>query len=451
MAYAAISVAVLAVASLGPETGSTTFWPGAGLTVAVLLLRPRREWPALLAAVFVAELVVDVAHGFGVGPSLGYAVANCVEPLVGALLVRRFVGPEPDLRKVPDLLRFVAAAVVAGPLLGAVLGSGPPVLLDGDPWLPRLPQWFAGDGVGVLVVASFVLTRRRPGEASWKLQAAVAAGVAAVAFVVAGPWVEPARLGLEYLLIPVLVLVGARLRTGGAAAALLAASVIVETVSAASAGPFAAGGAGGGLVAGQMFLVMGCFTALVVAALTHDLVERERTEASLRAQILHDDLTGLGNRRLLDERLGHALDRLPRESGGVAVISIDLDGFKAVNDRHGHAAGDAVLVEIARRIEGTVRVGDTPARVGGDEFVVLAEHVTDPLEAAALARRLAVALSRPVRWEDRNLLISASVGLAVSGGYEAPTDLLARADQAMYRTKHAGGGATLAFSDLPPA
>lgn len=437
-AYAAVSVTVSVVSSFGTEAGAA-FWPGAGLTVAALLLRPRREWPALLAAVAVAEISVDLATGFGFWASISFAVANCAEPVLAATLLRQAGMAPPDLRRTPDLLRFVGAAVVAGPALGALLGTALPALLVGDPWFPRLPRWWVGDGVGVLVVAPFLLTRGRPRTGTWPQALGPGAALLGTALVAAGPWSFPGRFGLQYLLIPAVVLVALRLRTGGAAAGTLLVGLIVETVSAASYGPFSHGEAGGRLVAAQMFLVMCALTALIVAALTNHLVERERSEAVLRAQAQRDSLTGLGNRRLLEERLDRALARLARHPGLVAVICVDLDGFKAVNDTFGHAAGDAVLVEAARRIERTVRVFDTPARLGGDEFLVVAEDLSGPADAASLATRLTEALALPLCWEDQPLTVTASVGYALTE--DPATDrkwLLAEADRAMYRAKRAG-------------
>ncbi|HET9442424.1 MAG TPA: diguanylate cyclase [Acidimicrobiales bacterium] len=431
--YASLSTVVTVVTSFGTEAGAA-FWPGAGLSVAALLLRPRREWPALLAAVFAAELAVDLATGFHPVAALGFGVANCAEPLLAAVLLQRWGLAPPDLARVPHLLRFVAAAVVAGPALGGLLGTAIPALALGDPWLPRLPRWIVGDGMGVLMVAPIVLSW--PGRSWGRRHLVPLAVLAGAAVVTAGPWREAERLGLAYLLIPALVLVALRLRTPGAAAGVVLVAAVVETVSAASAGPFAEGGRGAGLLAGQMFLLMCAFTALTVAALTDDLVRRERAEVDLRAQALYDSLTGLANRRLVHERLRHALDRLRRHPSVVVVACIDLDGFKAVNDRHGHAAGDAVLVETARRIQRTVRETDTAARLGGDEFVVVAEDIRDADEAGALVARLTAELNRPVRWQGRSLEVGASVGLAVTASASSdPDQLVAMADRAMYRAK----------------
>nr|MDP8978907.1 GGDEF domain-containing protein [Actinomycetota bacterium] len=155
---------------------------------------------------------------------------------------------------------------------------------------------------------------------------------------------------------------------------------------------------------------------------------------------LHDALTGLPNRLLLIERVRHALGRAPREALRPAVLFCDLDGFKAVNDRFGHTAGDQFLIAVVDRLLGTLRPGDTLARMGGDEFVVLCEDARTTSDAVAVARRLLTALAPPLQIGHRRAALSASVGVAVSHGVrEDAHGLLRRADLAMYRAKRRGG------------
>jgi len=164
---------------------------------------------------------------------------------------------------------------------------------------------------------------------------------------------------------------------------------------------------------------------------------RMRTEERMRHEALHDPLTGLANRTLLRDRLEHAIARSERERGATAVLFIDLDNFKGVNDSHGHAAGDAVLVESARRLQSAVRPGDTVARIGGDEFVAVCEHV-DVDSALAVAHRLQEALRPPFTTGDVEHQLSASIGVAL--GAHDPNGMLGNADAASYRAKAAGRG-----------
>jgi len=168
---------------------------------------------------------------------------------------------------------------------------------------------------------------------------------------------------------------------------------------------------------------------------------------------LHDPLTGLANRGLLMDQLGQALTRSGRRPGSVAVLFLDLDRFKVVNDSLGHAVGDDLLVEVARRLEGVMRTADTVARIGGDEFVVLVEDVVRVDEALALARRLRAAIAAPiVVAAGQRVVLTASVGIAVStdgadGVAATPSSLLWDADIAMYRAKDSGRDSVCVFED----
>jgi diguanylate cyclase (GGDEF)-like protein len=153
-------------------------------------------------------------------------------------------------------------------------------------------------------------------------------------------------------------------------------------------------------------------------------------------QALHDALTGLPNRLLFLDRLQHALERAARHGESAAVLFVDLDRFKGVNDSLGHAAGDELLVAVADRLRACVRLEDTAARLGGDEFAVLAEALDDRRDAALLAERILGALQQPFELHGREVFVTASIGIAV--GESPEEELLRNADVAMYRAKAAG-------------
>jgi diguanylate cyclase (GGDEF)-like protein/PAS domain S-box-containing protein len=167
-----------------------------------------------------------------------------------------------------------------------------------------------------------------------------------------------------------------------------------------------------------------------------DITERRATADRLAYRALHDPLTGLPNRTLLTDRLEQAVRAVARERGGVAVLYLDLDDFKEVNDTHGHRAGDQVLIEVARRLRAAVRPADTVARLGGDEYAVVAEGLPAP-DALALAERVREAL-RPAIGD---LVVVASVGTAHSSTVGLDADaLLHEADADMYRAKRRANG-----------
>nr|MDQ6949443.1 PAS domain S-box protein [Actinomycetota bacterium] len=170
-----------------------------------------------------------------------------------------------------------------------------------------------------------------------------------------------------------------------------------------------------------------------------DITERRAEDQRLTFAALHDPLTGLANRRLLRDRLSLALARAARSGRKVAVVYLDLDGFKAVNDSLGHEHGDLLLRQAAARLEELVRDSDTLARLGGDEFVLVADDLAGPAEARAIARRIKKSLSRPFDLPGgARVAISASVGIAMAGGDADPNTLLRHADAAMYQAKEGG-------------
>jgi diguanylate cyclase (GGDEF)-like protein/PAS domain S-box-containing protein len=176
-------------------------------------------------------------------------------------------------------------------------------------------------------------------------------------------------------------------------------------------------------------------------------LERLRDEERMRHEAVHDPLTGLANRTLLRDRLEHALARSEREEEmATGVLFVDLDNFKQVNDAYGHAAGDAVLVELGRRLRTAVRPADTVARLGGDEFVVVCERV-DAATALALGRRLEAAIREPLEVGGVTHLLSASIGVAL--GRTDPDTLLGDADSAVYAAKAAGRGEVRLFTPPP--
>jgi diguanylate cyclase (GGDEF)-like protein len=168
-----------------------------------------------------------------------------------------------------------------------------------------------------------------------------------------------------------------------------------------------------------------------------------KTVADALHQALHDSLTALPNRQLLIDRLEHAQARAARAGTRVAVLFVDLDTFKDVNDTFGHAAGDVLLREAARRLLACIRAADTAARFGGDEFVVLLEDADSP-RVSQIANRILEAMSEPFEIEGRELYIGASIGIAV-GGANAAEDLLRNADLALYRAKTKGRGQKQVF------
>jgi diguanylate cyclase (GGDEF)-like protein/PAS domain S-box-containing protein len=173
-----------------------------------------------------------------------------------------------------------------------------------------------------------------------------------------------------------------------------------------------------------------------------DISERKVFEHQLEHQAFHDPVTDLPNRALFNERVRHAVARARREEHGLAVIFVDLDDFKTVNDSLGHAAGDRVLNEVAKRLDTSIRASDTAARFGGDEFTVLLEGVQGPGEAAETAERIVESIGQPILLEQKEILLRASLGISVLevGVVGDADELIRNADAAMYIAKRDGKG-----------
>nr|WP_246316264.1 sensor domain-containing diguanylate cyclase [Kineococcus aurantiacus] len=173
-------------------------------------------------------------------------------------------------------------------------------------------------------------------------------------------------------------------------------------------------------------------------AFVEDITARRNEAERLERAALHDPLTGLPNRAKAEEQLRTAVGRTQRRGGGCAVLFVDLDHFKDVNDTLGHAAGDELLRDVADRLSGLVRTGDLAARLGGDEFVLVCQDVADAKALAAIADRVCERITIPVDLGSRTVTVTASVGAARTDGGLSPEELLAAADRAMYRAKAAG-------------
>jgi diguanylate cyclase (GGDEF)-like protein len=247
---------------------------------------------------------------------------------------------------------------------------------------------------------------------------------------------------------------GALLGGAWAASALL---VAMGEVGPAGTGPSVAGVLGAGAMVAALALLLLLLhqhdrrlrrnleeTRAGQSRLGQALADLREREAQLRDVAYHDNLTGLPNRLMFYERLDQARRQADGEGHRFAVVFIDLDGFKAVNDRFGHGLGDALLQAVAERLRGAVRGGDTVARLGGDEFTVLLRGVGDEGHAVQIARKLLETLRAPfdVHGQQVHLSGSAGVTLGHAGGTD-PEQVVKRADAAMYRAKDAGRGIVL--------
>ena len=178
---------------------------------------------------------------------------------------------------------------------------------------------------------------------------------------------------------------------------------------------------------------------VAVEGIVRDVTDRKRMEEHLEYQAYHDPLTDLPNRSLIIDRLTHALARANRRGSHVAILFMDLNDFKVINDSLGHEAGDHLLVALADRLQGCLRLEDTLARLGGDEFVILLEDTSNLSDATRICERILEELRRPFMLDEREVFVTPSIGIALdTPGQESPEELLRNADTAMYQAKEKG-------------
>jgi diguanylate cyclase (GGDEF)-like protein len=449
MAVAYLAISQLAADLFHPVSDGAGLAPAAGLSLGTLLVLPRRLWGWLLAGVAVAELAGDLARGYSLAVCLGWTLGNVVEPLVAATLLRWVGNRHGELTPLPRLLQFLGLAVVAGPLVGASIGTAATVLGLDKSLVQTWPKFVIGDALGVLVVTPVILAwRARSSEwhrrSPWEALAMAASALAVTALVfsdLGGTWTAT----MAYLLIPFFT--WAALRFGMLTVSVL--SMVVAFVSTyvtwAGAGPFAQvdGPRQHAVTLLQMFLVVTVSTALILAALVSDLRDGRQVEAELRHRASHDLLTGLPNRAVLAEALEAALGCSGPGEGDVALLVCDVDHFKRVNDTYGHSAGDLFLVELSRRLRESVRTEDLVARISGDEFVVLLTGA-DAATVEAVCDRILATVCRPVPLADggatREVPASLSAGLALGGRGTTAAQLFGAADLALYEAKRRGRG-----------
>ncbi len=429
--------------------GVAPIWPPAGLALALVILRG----PRILPAIAVGELVANATSGTPLAAATGMAVGNTFEALAGLMLLRWVVGRTLSLHRVRDVLALGTLGAALATTLSAtagVLSLWTAGVIPASALWSSWEVWWVGDALGVLIVTPLVLTWVRPNphlrSESAPLETAAALALLAVATYAAFGG------GASYpsLVFPALAWMAMRLDRRMASTGALVVAVVAVVRTAEGAGAFANDDAVHALWHLDTFLAVIALTGMILGAVRSErdrmqLALQETNTEALIQQALHDGLTGLPNRTLFLDRLEHALARQRRHHGTVAVLFLDLDRFKWVNDSLGHQAGDHLLHVVTRRLTACLRPEDTVARFGGDELVLLCEEITEA-DACTLAARVAAAIAQPVDLVGQEVTPHASIGIALSGSTSpdngadvSPESLLRDADIAMYRAKEAGG------------
>jgi diguanylate cyclase (GGDEF)-like protein len=430
----------LMVAIVNPSASAV--WPPTGIALAALLLLGNRVWPAI----FVGAFVVNVTTAGTVATSIGIASGNTLEALLGAYLVNRFANGRNVFDNPHDILK---AAILAGGLsttVSATIGVSSLALGGfaawndfGSVWL----TWWLGDAVGDLIVAPLIVLWSLNPRIDWKqgetLKALVLLLVVAVMGLLIFGGFLPATVSnepLTFLALPLLVWTAFRFGQREAVSANFLLSLIAVTGTLRGVGPFTGESQNESLVLLQAFMGVIAVTTISLATVVS---ERKRLEAQLRHLAEHDPLTSLVSRSRFQEELARELTAARRYGFQVAVLFIDMDDFKHVNDSLGHGVGDKLLASVARLIVRRLRDSDLVARVGGDEFVILLSHV-DLRRAQAVAKQLVAAIgNHSIKVKKYAVRTTASIGIAIFPDHGATdAELLNHADAAMYEAKAAG-------------
>lgn len=435
-----VLLAQLSMHLYNPVTNSGTFWPGAGLSLALLLMLPSRQWIWVIAAIGISEFAGNQIYDRPLAANFFWTCANCLEPLIGATLIRRSGNRNGAIAPQSNMFRFLAYAVVVAPFIGASIGSIGTFYLVDTPFLSSWPKWFIGDSLGVLVVAPVLLLRIKLGNPFlWPREHIVFAVLLFITgTLILRNWSSFLDLVLPYLFLPFALWSALRFGLRGTALTTLFIATAASLSMSFGYVPFHADALPEihGVTMMQVRLHIVSCTALVVAVLTHDLIQGLSNEKRLLRQAHRDELTGLYNRAGLSFRVENSIQRRQSDKP-LHLLICDLDSFKPVNDRHGHLAGDEVLVEVASRLSACIRDGDAAARIGGDEFVVLLDN-SDSQSVAFIAGRIIEQMTKPVRGSFGVVELSMSIGITQ---WEAAADIetaMRAADKALYQAKNDG-------------
>ena len=446
-AYFAAAKASLVLAI--PPGYATAVWPLSGIALAALLLLGNRVWPGI----WLGAVLVNLTVASSPFVALAIGSGNTLEALAGAMLVRRYVADAPPyFDHARNVVRFVAVAALCS-TVAATIGVMSLALENPLPWpefFANWGTWWHGDAAGIIIITPLILNWRLRHDIFWspakRLEAAGFAFLLLLAAYLA--FSNGTRyfssLPLTFLILPLFIWAAFRftrreVTMAGAAVCFIAVWYTVE-----GQGPFTHPSLNLSL------LLLLAFTSTIVATglmLSAAVDERSRTMEKLEQALRHlreqastDSLTGLSNRRHLWEFLLREWIRSRRRESSLAIIMMDLDYFKRINDRFGHEAGDVVLMEIAALLKAQIRGSDIASRFGGEEFALVLPDAT--LEAVrSRAEGIRAAIHRlKLEYRGQPLgKITASFGVALAPDHAGdPESLLRASDQALYDAKAAG-------------
>ena len=440
-----------------PPGYATAVWPPSGIALAAALLLGPRCWPGIWLGAALVNLTV-AASPFA---AILIGTGNTLEALTGAALVRRYIADTPPyFDRVRNVVMFVAFAAVCS-TVAATIGVGSLALERSVPWpefVPNWGTWWHGDTAGIIIVTPLILTWIVRYDIAWspakKWEAAgFASSLLLTAFLVFGNGTPKfSSLPLTFVILPFIIWAAFRFSRREVTTAIAAVCSIAVWYTVERQGPFALDTLNLSLLLLLAFISTIVATGLMLSAAVGERNRnREKLEQALRdlrEQASTDPLTGLANRRSLWEFLQREWIRARRRKCPIAIVMIDLDHFKPVNDTFGHDAGDYVLTEVAGLLKTHVRASDIACRFGGEEFaLVLPDATLDAVRRRAEGIREAIGRLEPGHRGRRLGRVTASLGVALFPDHaDDPESLLRAADQALYEAKTTGRNRVLISS-----
>lgn len=412
---------------------ATPVWPATGLAFVALLLSRGRLWPA----VFLGAFLVNLTTRGTILTSLGIASGNTLEAAIGAWLVERFAGGRTCLANAKGIFRFTLLAALLSTMTSATIGSLTLLVAGytapgdlGSLW----STWWLGNATGDLLIAPVLLAWAVPHPLpDWRglLESlALFASLLLVGFALFGgfPALTFDQAPLEFLGIPFLIWAAVRLGPRRAALAVLLLGSIAIWGTVHGRGSFVVDTPNTSLLLLQAYMAVASVMTMMLAAA---VAERRSAEERLHALSISDPLTGIANYRLLITRLEAEIERSGRSGRPFALLFLDVDGLKQINDRYGHLVGSRALVRVGDALRASARVIDTAARYGGDEFALLL-----PETSAEEARQVAQRVQDRLQAESEFPVVTVSVGVAVHPEDGATAEaLLGTADERLYSTR----------------
>jgi len=416
---------------------ATAVWPPAGIALAALLVLGYQVWPG----VFFGAFLVNITTAGSVATSVGIAMGNTLEALAGCYLVNRFAHGHKAFSRAQDIFRFAALAGLVSTAISATLGVTSLCLGGLARWSeygPIWSTWWLGDAGGALVITPLLVLWLRDPRFRWNRAQLAEAVILLTSIFLIGQNVFggffPSSIRnypLEFLCIPFLIWAAFRFSPRETATAVFVIAGISISGTLAGFGPFVRGTKNESLVLLQVYVSVSAVIGLALAALVS---ERKEIEEKLQQLAATDPVTSLANYRRFMEVLTEEIKRSQRTGSPFAVLLLDLDGMKQINDRHGHLVGNRALSRLSAVLQSCGRNIDTAARFGGDEFSMLLLD-TDGTAARQVARRVSERLAADQ--EEPPLAVGIGISAYPSDG-ETIESLLEAADRDLYQMKRSG-------------